>query len=115
VYCKTLKNGGILTYGVVLLNGNARPHRVVALEHCWSISTGSCLTTLITAPISLRATTTYVKNWLRSQHCNTNEELMEGARTWLNSQATDFFDTGIQKRIPQCDRCLNSCGDYVEK
>jgi hypothetical protein len=27
----------------------------------------------------------------------------------------DFFDTGIQKLIPQHDKCLNSGGDYVEK
>jgi histone-lysine N-methyltransferase SETMAR len=27
---------------------------------------------------------TYPKNWLRSQRCNTNEKLMEGAKTWLS-------------------------------
>jgi hypothetical protein len=27
----------------------------------------------------------------------------------------DFFDTGIQKLIPQQDKYLNSSGDYVEK
>jgi hypothetical protein len=25
---------------------------------------------------------------------------MEGVETWLSSQAADFFDTGIQKLIP---------------
>jgi hypothetical protein len=43
---------------------------------------------------------TYLKNWLRSQHFNNNEELMEGVRTWLSSQAADFFDKGIQRLIP---------------
>jgi hypothetical protein len=42
------------------------------------------------------------------------EELMEGVKTWLSSMAADFFDTGIQKRIPRY-KCLNSGGDYVEK
>jgi hypothetical protein len=42
----------------------------------------------------------YLKNWLRSQHFNNNEE---------------FFDTGIQKLIPRYDKSLNSGGDYVEK
>jgi hypothetical protein len=56
---------------------------------------------------------TYVKNWLRSQRFNNNEELMEGVQTWLSSQAADVFDAGIQKRIPR-HRYLNSCGDYVE-
>jgi histone-lysine N-methyltransferase SETMAR len=43
---------------------------------------------------------TYLKNWLGSQRFNNNEELMEGVKTWLSSQAADFFDTGIQKLIP---------------
>jgi transposase len=43
---------------------------------------------------------TYLKNWLRSQ-CFSNNELMEGVKTWLSSHAADFFDPGIQKRIPR--------------
>jgi hypothetical protein len=42
----------------------------------------------------------YMKNWLRSQHFNNNEELMEGVKMWLSSQAADFFDIGLQKHIP---------------
>jgi hypothetical protein len=70
--------------------------------HFWSISAGSCLTTILTALISLQVTTTcfnYLKNWLGLQCFNNNEELMEGVKTWQNSQAADFFDTGIQKLI----------------
>jgi transposase len=37
---------------------------------------------------------TYLKNWLRSRCFSTNEELMEGVKTCLSSQAEDFFDTG---------------------
>jgi hypothetical protein len=40
---------------------------------------------------------------------------MEGVKTWLSSQAADFFDTGIQKRIPWYYKCLSSVGDYIEK
>jgi hypothetical protein len=36
-------------------------------------------------------------------------------KTWLNSQAADFFDKGIQKLIPQYDKCLNSGNGFVEK
>jgi hypothetical protein len=43
---------------------------------------------------------TYLKNWLRSQHFNNSEQLMEGIKTWLNSQAADFFDTSIQTLNP---------------
>jgi hypothetical protein len=38
---------------------------------------------------------TYLKNWLESQRFSNNEELMEDVKTWLGSQAADFFDTGI--------------------
>jgi hypothetical protein len=37
--------------------------------------------------------------------------LKEGVKTWLNSQAADFFDTGIQKRILWYDKWLNFGGD----
>jgi hypothetical protein len=40
---------------------------------------------------------------------------MEDVKTWLSSQAADFFDTGIQKLIPRYDKCLSSGGDYIEK
>jgi hypothetical protein len=58
---------------------------------------------------------TYLKNWLGSQHFNNNKELREGVKTWLSLQAADFSDTGIQKLIPSFDKCLNSGSDCVKK
>jgi hypothetical protein len=58
---------------------------------------------------------TYLKDWLGSQHLNNNEELIDGVKTWLSSQAADFYDIGIQKLIPWYHKCLISGGDYVEK
>jgi hypothetical protein len=58
---------------------------------------------------------TYIKNWLGSQYFNNNEEVMEGVKTWLSSQAAEFFDTGIQKLIPPYNECLNSSCDCIEK
>jgi transposase len=43
----------------------------------------------------------YLKNWVRSQCFNNNEELMEVVKMWLSLQLADFFDIGIQKLIPQ--------------
>jgi hypothetical protein len=57
---------------------------------------------------------TYLKNWLRSQHFNNNEVLVEGVKTWLISLAADFLDASIQKLISRRDRCLNSGSDYIE-
>jgi hypothetical protein len=33
---------------------------------------------------------------------------MEGVKPWRSSHEADFFDTGIQKLLPQYDRCLSS-------
>jgi hypothetical protein len=40
---------------------------------------------------------------------------MGGVKACFSSQAAEFSDIGIQKRIPRYDKCLNSGGDYVEK
>jgi hypothetical protein len=44
---------------------------------------------------------TYLKRWLESQCFDNKEELMEGVKTQLSLKTADFFDTGIQKLIPQ--------------
>jgi transposase len=107
----------MLTSGVVLLHDKAHPHTATCtralLEHFnWEL--------LYHPPYSSDLTPrdyhlfTYLKNWLGSQ-CFNNEELMEGVKTWLSSQATEFSDTGKQKLIPQYDKCPNSGGEYVDK
>jgi len=30
-------------------------------------------------------------------------------------QAADFYDSGIQKLVPRCNKYLDNAGDYVEK
>jgi hypothetical protein len=88
---------------------------LLAFEHCWSISTGMSDHPPYSpdlAPSDYHLLT-YLKNWLGSQSFN-NNELMEGVKTWLSSQAADLFDAGINKLIPRY-KCLNSDGDYVEK
>jgi hypothetical protein len=44
---------------------------------------------------------TYLKNWLRSRRFNNNDELMEGVKTWLSSEAADVFYRGIHKLTPR--------------
>jgi hypothetical protein len=58
---------------------------------------------------------TYLKNWLRSQSFDSNEELMEGVNLWFSSQAAYTLDTDKQKLIPRYDKCLNFDCDYAEK
>jgi hypothetical protein len=60
--------------------------QLLALEHCCSISAGSCLTTLLTASDLVPSDYSpfiYLKNWLGSQSFNNNEELMEGVKTYV--------------------------------
>jgi hypothetical protein len=55
---------------------------------------------------------TYLKNWLRSQHFNNNEEFMEGVEMWLSSQAADFFDR--RTKAYSVYKCLSFGDDYIE-
>jgi len=44
-----------------------------------------------------------------------NEEVKKAVQQWLNGQATEVYDNGIQKLITRYDKYLNFGGDYVEK
>jgi hypothetical protein len=75
------------------------PHTQALLEHFnWELFDHPPLSPDLT--LSNYHMSTYLKNWLRSQRFSINEELMEGVKMCLSSQALDFFDTGIQKFIP---------------
>jgi transposase len=94
----------MLTSGVVLLHDNARRHartaartRALPENFDWELFDHPPYSRDL-APSDYHLFT-YLKNLLRSQRYNSNKELKEGVKTWLNSQAADFFDTGIQKRI----------------
>jgi hypothetical protein len=107
----------MLISGVVLLHKNAHPqtaaHTRAVLEHFnWELFDHPYYSPDL-APSDYHLFT-YLKNWLRSQRFNKNEELVESVKTCVRSQAADFFDTGVQKLIPQY-KCLNSGGDYVKK
>jgi transposase len=110
----------MLMYGVELLHDNARPHTSTAartralLKHfSWELFDHPLYSPHL-SPSDYHLFT-YLKICLRSQGFSNNEELMEGVKTWLSSQPTNFFDTGIQNLIFRYDNCLSSGGDYVEK
>jgi hypothetical protein len=90
----------MLISDVVLFHDNARSpistaaHTRALLEHFnWELFDHHRYSHDV-APSDYRLFT-YLKNWLRSQRFNNNEELMEGVKKWLSSQAADFSDTGI--------------------
>jgi hypothetical protein len=92
----------MLTYGVLFPHDNARPHtaarstRALLKHFNWELSDHpSYIPDLAPNDYHLFS---YLKNWLRSQRFNNNEELMDG----------------VKKFIPRY-KCLNSGGDYVQK
>jgi hypothetical protein len=72
--------------------------QLLTLEHCWELFDHPPYSADVT-PRDCHLFT-YLKNSLGSQCFNNNEELMEGVKTWLSSQAADLFDTGIQNLFP---------------
>ena len=59
--------------------------------------------------------TLHLKKWLGGRCFNTNDELQDTVKTWLNRQEVAFFAEGIGKLVHRYDKCLNLHGDYVEK
>jgi transposase len=128
VYCENLKQlrkviqnkrRGMLTCSVlvVLLHDNARPHTAARTPALLELFNWELFDDPPYSPDLSQSDYhlfTYLKNCLLSQCFDSNEELMEGVKTWLSSQAADLFDTDIQRLIPRY-KCLSSGGDYVEK
>jgi hypothetical protein len=108
----------MLISGVVLLHENAHPHTAACtralLDHFNLELFDRHPYSPYLAPRDYHLFT-YLKDWLRSQFFNNNEELMGGVKTWLSSQAARFFDAGMQKLISRYDKCLSSGGDCIEK
>jgi hypothetical protein len=107
---------GMLISGV-MLHDNERSHTAVRTGTLLDHSNWGCLTTPPYSPALAPSDyhlLTYLKNWLRSQRFNNNEELMEGVKTWLN------FDTGIKNlfhdtgtSVPAVTTWKNSLSMYV--
>jgi hypothetical protein len=49
------------------------------------------------------------------QKFHEDEEVKDEVTAWLRAQAAEFYDIGIQNLVPRQNKCLDKCGDYVEK
>ena len=59
-----------------------------------------------------------VTKWCREfseGRTDVHDDVQEEVMTWFKGQAADFYDSGIQKRVPRFNKCLDNAGDYVEK
>jgi hypothetical protein len=97
-----------ITDGKELWSAPLRPV-LLALKHCWSISTGSCLTTLFTSLISLRATIICLPAWRIGWHHRASTI----TRTWWKVSKL-LWHTHTKAYSPT-RHVLNSGGDYIEK
>jgi hypothetical protein len=52
---------------------------------------------------------------MAGQKFHEDEEVKNEVITWLHAQAAEFCDIGIQNLVPRLNKCLDKCGDYVEK
>jgi hypothetical protein len=50
-----------------------------------------------------------------AERFSSDDEVKTAVQHWVKTLAADFFDEGIQKLVPQYDKCLNLGGDYVKK
>jgi hypothetical protein len=44
-----------------------------------------------------------------------DDNVVQGVMTWSKGQASDFYDSGIQKLVPRVNKQLDNAGGYVEK
>jgi len=44
-----------------------------------------------------------------------DDEVQEEVMMWFKGLVADFYDLGMQKLVPQLNKCLDIAGDYVEK
>ena len=126
-YCETLqklrraiqnKRRGMLSAGIVFLHDNARPHmarRTASLlqEFSWEVFNHPPYSPDL-APSDFHLFL-HLKKFLSGERFENDREAEMVVTQWFQSQAADFYDTGIQKLVPRYDKCLNSGGDYVEK
>jgi hypothetical protein len=56
-----------------------------------------------------------LKEHLAGQKFHEGKEVKNKVTTWLWVQAAEFYDIGIQILVPRLNKCLDKCGDYVEK
>jgi len=56
-----------------------------------------------------------LKEHLAGQKYHEDEEMKNKVTIWLRMQVAEFCDIGIQILVPKLNKCLDKCGDYVEK
>jgi len=96
------KRQELLSSGVVLLHDNARPHRAqqttaLLQQFRWNIMDHPPYS-LDLAPSDYHLFL-HMKRFLAGKQFHSDAEVKTTVNNWLQQQAVDFFDTGIQKLV----------------
>jgi histone-lysine N-methyltransferase SETMAR len=56
-----------------------------------------------------------LKRHLSGERFPDDDAVERAVCTWFQYQPKEFYATGFQGLVKRWDKCLNLCGDYVEK
>jgi histone-lysine N-methyltransferase SETMAR len=107
-----------LSSGVTLLHDNARPHaaartQAMLQEFGWEVFEHPAYCPDL-APSDFHLFPK-LKEFLDGRRFESDEEVKDPVKEWLNGLAAEVYDEGIQELVTRYDKCLNVGGDYVEK
>ncbi|GBM19475.1 hypothetical protein AVEN_259375-1 [Araneus ventricosus] len=103
---------------VVFIHDNANPHSAVVTQQL--LEQFKCDVSVLPAYSPDLATGDFhlfpkLKNLLRGQSFQENEDIQSDVKAYLMSLAATFFEEGIGNLVHRHDKCLNLLGDYVKK
>ena len=108
----------MLSATILLLHDNARPHSAAQTQELitsfkWEQMDHSPYSPDL-APSDYHLFL-HLKKFLGGKRFDDDGDLKDAVQECLTSQATAFYEEGIQERVPLYDKCLNINGDCVEK
>jgi len=106
-----------LSRGVIILQDNARPHT----SNVAMAAIRECGFELIPHPAyspDLAPSDYYLfgslKNFLRGQIFNNDNEIKSAIEGWFQEKTSDFFLAGIEQLPKRWHKCIEVRGDYIE-
>lgn len=112
------KRRGKLGKGVLLLHDNAPSHT----SHAAVSTAEQCGFEILPHPPyspDLAPSDFYLfpklKENLRGRVFSSNDDVISAVNTWVNDQDRVFYEYGLKKLEKRWQKCIDVCGDYVEK
>jgi hypothetical protein len=105
------KRKGMFSRDVCLLHDNARPHSAHVTTALLEKSSGVNWTihraVRTSHPEQVEITCFFTQRNLSRGKQLDDDEVQEEVMAWFKGQATDFYDSGIQKLVPRLNKCLD--------